>query len=185
MIKRQWVTAQKTVFLIKKQNEKSVLKLYLSDDHTNITEMYSATEQKCGKFTRFMIYYLLFNMLSYPMALAYAIYCIYMGNFDTSTWNLPMNVVVPFDTQSIFGWLMKWMYEFGGAVSYFLSMTIPTIYFVGFCRYIVAICKHFELLIDAIRLDVEQIQSDQNGRQKHHVREKLSQLIDLHENVLE
>lgn len=163
--------------------------------------MYWSTEQKCRKFTRQMLYYLLFNMLSFPMALIYVIYCIYMGNLDTSTWNLPMNVVMPFDTQQIWGWFLKWIFEFGAAYSYFLSMTIPTIYFVCFCQYIVAICNHFELMVDAIRLDVEEIQSVKRGRKNHSnkwqsvrtkavrmklvVRPKLVQLIDFHVNVLE
>lgn len=165
----------------------------IQDGLTGITEIYWATEQKCHQFTRLMAYFLVFNSSSLVMALNYAIYCICIGNMDTSTWNLPFNMVVPFNTESLCGWLLYWLYQLSANLAYTLCISMPTMYFAGFCRYIVAICMHFELLVDAIRSDVERIQSESTvgPRQQSNavvwcdVRGKLFQLIDHHVNALE
>lgn len=124
-----------------------------------------------------MVGIVIFNASSLVMALNYAIYCIYIGDMDTTTWNLPFNMVVPFNMETLGGWLLGWLLQLSINLSYTLGISISTMNFAGFCHYIVAICNHFEVLIDAIRLDVEQM--------KDGVMEKLFQLIDHHVNALE
>lgn len=160
------------------------------DGHHNIVDMYWEIEQKCCFYTKLLLYYIYGHQMPVVAALSHAIYCICTGDFNTSVWDLPFSVVVPFDTQSIWGWLLKWLFEFGAGFAYILCMIIPTTYFFCFCLYIVAICNHFELMIDHIRFDIEQIQSDTTGRHKHanmwhDVRKNVFQLIDMHVNALE
>lgn len=160
------------------------------DGPSHMTEIYWATEQKCHRSSRLLLDYMFLSLSACVTSFNYAMYCICAGNMDTSTWNLPFNLVVPFDTESPWGWLLFWLFQSSTAISYTLCMIVPSMHFVGFCRYIVAICKHFELLADAIGLEVEQFQRSTKNRQKHldmwhRIREKLSQLIDHHVNVLE
>lgn len=158
-----------------------------------ITKIYWVTEQKCRKFTRIMAYIFICNVSSIVMALNYAIYCICVGNMDTSTWKLPFKLVVAFDTKPLWGWFLQWLFQFGASISYNLCISIPTAYFAAFCRYIEAICKHFEQSVDAIGLDVENIRSEtkdrpprpKNANDWNHVRGKLFRLIDHHVNALE
>lgn len=143
--------------------------------------MYFSTEQMCRKFTRLMLYYGVFNLSSIVIALNYAIYCMCTGNWDISTWNLPLNNVFPFD-KSFGGWILKWLFQASTFFTYACCMIIPTTYFVCFCRYIVAICKHFEMLFNEIQFDnFGRSQCKENTQ----IRKKLSGLIDHHVNVLE
>lgn len=131
------------------------------------------------------------NALPMVVALNHAIYCICVGNRDTSAWNLPFNLVVPFNTETLGGWFLYWLFQLSGNIAYSLCIIIPTTHFTGFCRYIVAICNHFELLLEKIRFDFKQIRnSTKVHRQKymevrHNVQEQLFQLIEHHVNVLE
>lgn len=152
--------------------------------------MYRSTEQKCRKFTKFYLYYICCNQSSFVAALGFAISSICVGNLDTSAWNLPFNLVVPFNTEPLWGWFLHWYFQFTASLSYTLCMIIPTTYFVCLCRYIAAICNHFKLLIDSIRFDVEQIQYNSKNRQNNtdvwqNVHTKLIELVDLHVNAME
>lgn len=78
-----------------------------------------------------------------------------MGNFDTSLWILPLNVVVPFDTQTITGWLLSWLFQMNVSFTYSLVCMLMTTDFIGSCHYITSICKQFELQINSMDLDTE------------------------------
>lgn len=118
------------------------------------------TELKCRKSMKFVFFYACFNWLSFIAALIYAVYAISIGNFDTSTWMLPLNVAVPFNTDVIWGWFIKWLYEFYSAISYALNVSLTTMYFVCLSFYTIAICHHFELLIESVQQDLHLIQND-------------------------
>lgn len=137
-----------------------------------------------------MFYCIFCHQMPCVAALGYAIYCISKNDFDTSAWNLPFDVVVPFDTRPVWGWLLKWLFELNCSIAYILAMIIPTTYFFCFCLYIVAICNHFDALVDSFHLNIEQFQSDAIDRSKHldlwvGVRNNILQLIGVHLNVLE
>lgn len=150
------------------------------DNHIHTIENYWSTEQKCFRFTRLMVCYGVVNLSPVVIAFVYAVYCMRTGNWDTTTWNLPLNIAFPFEA-TVWGWLLKWSFEISTFFTYACCMIMPTTYFACFCQYIVAICKHFELLVDDIRCDVERFQCKPT-RQIH---KKLSQLIEHHVNLLE
>lgn len=151
--------------------------------------MYWTTELKCRKFTNVMCCYVFFIETTSLAAFAFAIYCICTGDFDTSAWNLPFNIVVPFDTTPIWGWFVDWFYQAISGFAYGSCMIIPTIYFVCTCNYIIAICTHFELLVNSLSGDVREIHMESKHQLRPKmwidVRQKLSQLVDGHTNLLE
>lgn len=167
-----------------------ILIFHALDGHRNIVEMYWEIEQKCCLYTKLMLYYIYGHQMPVLGALAHAVYCICTGDSNTSAWDLPFNVIVPFETQSVRGWLLKWLFEVGTGFVYILCIIIPTSYFFSFCLYIVAICSHFDLLTDEIRMDIDEAQNGTLHRQHHanlwhRVRKKITHLIAIHVNALQ
>lgn len=151
-------------------------------------KMYWKTELKCRRVVKMMLYYIYFHQWTFIMAILYAAFSLCTGNVDTSTWNLPLNLIAPFSTQSVWGWFFKWFFEFSSGLSYALCNIITTTYFICFCVYIGAICSHFGMSIDSATQNVRQIQK--GDCQNHHeiwqtVQSQLTQCINLHDNVLE
>lgn len=91
-----------------------------------------------------------------------SIYNIYNGNLDTSTWDLTFDIVVPFSTETLFGWYILFFIEFIMALSYAICMPTTTSYFVSSCFYIDAICSHFDALVASLKEDI-QPKDDANG----------------------
>lgn len=151
--------------------------------------MYGMYEAKYNKFTRILFYYGCSQLLPYFNPLIVAILGICNGNFDSSAFNLPLNVVVPFNTDAAIGWLVFWFFQFNLALTYAVGMILITTHFAGFCYYIIATCNHFDLSIDSISFDCERIQQEKN-RQKHSkmwcdAREKLKKTIEMHVEIYE
>lgn len=119
--------------------------------------MYFKTEQKCRKITKYMSRYIPIHQSIVIASFFNSIHCICIGNLDTSTWDLAFNIVVPFDTQNLFGWYLKWFIQLSMSVSYALSVTSITSYFICCCLYIHAICKHLNLLNNLIQENNESI----------------------------
>lgn len=145
---------------------------------------YWNTEQKCRKYTLRLGRYVLCHTVVFPCSLAYTAYCIAAGNYDTSSWFLAYNVLVPFDMSSVVGWLMTWVYQYSMGLVYSLSVTSVTSYFVSCCFYIGAMCDHFELMMDSIREDVDHFKSKitlETSRFKYfEITQKLNNAVKLH-----
>lgn len=135
--------------------------------------MYWKTEQNCRQFTKYMSYYIVAHQSIVMASFLYSVYCICVGNRDTSTWILAFNIVVPFNSQSIFGWYFKWFINLAMSISYALLLTSITSYFVCCCLYIHAICRHFHLIKNLIANNDKSIH-------KH-----IKQAVDIHVNVNE
>lgn len=145
-------------------------------------------EQKCRKFTKMlMTCCVVSNQIPIMFALIHAVYGICVGNFDASAIDLPMNVVLPFDTRTIWGWGLLWMLQFNAFNSYPLIMVLTTTYFTCFCFYLIAICDHFNLLIESIRREVDAIQmeTNQRGEQWQHVKKTIFRAVDVHVKMFE
>lgn len=135
--------------------------------------MYWKTEKNCRKITKYMSYYIYIDQCIVIASLFFSIYCIYIGNLDTSTWVLAFNICLPFNTLNLFGWYLKWIINLAMSISYALSLTSITSYFVCCCIYIHAICKHFNLLNNLI------------GRNDESIQKNYQQAIDVHVTVFE
>lgn len=146
-------------------------------------------EQKCQQFTRALFLFVFLDQTAFLAGPIMSIYDMFNGNFDTSTWNLPMKLVVPFNTQSIFGWYSLWFIETNIGIVYSLCVTSITSYFVSCCFYINGICDHFNLLVKSTLNDLKQIQTEKNPRKKQkasqQLMDKFSQAVEIHAEATE
>ena len=137
-----------------------------------------------------MGYYLLYHAAPFISPLIFAIIGIQSGQTDMSTYILPFKMVLPFNTLSISGWCLEWFIQLNVGLSYALCMIIASNYFIFYCYSIVAICIHFELLIDSIRGEVDQISMERRGQKRHRVAwqnisTKLNRAITIHVKSIE
>lgn len=114
------------------------------------------------------------------------------GDFDTTAWILPMHLVVPFGTDSLWGWYSMLIIQINMSLAYALCVVPITVYFVSCCSYIGTICDHFDRLIQSTGKFFKVI--NENGRsyrtacgQKSHdkAKEKFCQAINLHIDIFE
>lgn len=151
--------------------------------------MYWMNEQKCRKFTKIMCVYTCFLQTAFVTAFVHAIYDICNGKFDTSMWDLPFNLVVPFNAKTVQGWFIEWFFQFNVGNCYLISNFIPTTYFACFCNYIVAICKHFDLLLKSIQRDVDRLHLEETLQEQQqlwrNIKEKLNQAVEVQVKIHE
>lgn len=140
--------------------------------------MYWASEMKYRRFSKKIFCYGCLQLSTFITPLLQPISEIYMGTVDTSTWNLPFNIASPFNMQTIAGWLLTWFFQVNVSLAFAICMILMTIGFVGSCFYISSMCKHFELLINSMRLDTEQ-------KMWLNVKLKLQQAIERHIDIYE
>lgn len=115
-----------------------------------MASIYISVEQKCRQFTKQMISFVLFQQVSFVFAFFYSIYCIHVGNFDTSTYYLPLRLASPFEINSLFKWYLFWVFEFVGGITYLGGTVVVALYFVCCCFYLQALCDHFDCLIEQV-----------------------------------
>lgn len=125
----------------------------------------------------------------YISALVKSIISICMGDFQTSAWNLPYTLVVPFDKTKLWSWYLLWFIQCNMGFSYTSSMVPVTVYFVCCCLYIFGICEHFELLMQATWSDADEYHAEKNPIKRKNLYRKLqktlTESIDAHVNLLE
>lgn len=163
--------------------------LYCLEREGGIFDIYWNIEKKCRKYTTIFTFYILWNETSFVASLFYSFYCVWCGNYDTSTWPLPFNILVPFDTTSLWGWYLLWFVQFSMGLSYTGCLTAITSYFMSCCLYICAICDHFDFLCDSIMNDVDRnrIEKDQQKYRVRHqqIEEKIGRMIKVHDKIYE
>lgn len=152
-------------------------------------KFYTESEQKSQQFVRIMIYYAIFNQMTFLGTLGFSIYFIIAGTFDASALSLPMNLVVPFNTETILGWYTLWLIEFNMGLAYILPMTSITSYFVSCCCYIVAVCNHFSCLIESIKKNLKHNRMEKNPltrqRNDRKMTKQFVRAIEMHMNAFE
>lgn len=130
------------------------LNFHLANENI-VSNIYWNAEKKCRKFTKFLAVYMVMNQSTFLIPFLTSIYNIYVGNLDTSTWELTFKTAVPFSTEPIWGWYILYFFQFLMSLSYSMCMPATTSYFVSGCFYIEAVCKHFDALIDSLKGDIE------------------------------
>lgn len=152
------------------------------DNGANISKransLYWISESKYREFSKKMFYCGCVQISTFIIPLMQAAFDICMGNFDTSSWILPLNVVVPFNTQTISGWLLSWWFQVNVNFTYAVGMILMTTDFSGSCYYIISICNHFELLMNSM---------DSGSKQKmwSNVKATLQRAIEQHIKLFE
>lgn len=174
-------------FYLRFVNKMKIVNFIIAED--DVYAIYSNNEKMCTKYTIRLFCYILWHLQVFLAAGFFPIYCMYVGNFDTSTWPLPFNMAVPFDTSSIIGWYLLWFIQTNTAFSYCLGTIAPTAYFMNCCLYIITLCDHFNCIINSINEHVEgyhQIKNKLKTKKINlQIKEKLGRAVKHHEEILE
>lgn len=161
----------------------------LLDNGNEIHQLYWKCEQKCQKLTRIISRFVHNTQMVYSTELLISIYNILIGNFDTSTWILGNNLILPFDTKSLWGWYLQLFIEFEMGFAYCSSMIPATTLFVSCCTYIGAICDHCSLLIYSTNNSLSPVLDEKNSRKYNQKRleliEKLFRTVKMHNKLHE
>lgn len=147
--------------------------------------MYWNVEQKCRRFAKMMGTFVVLEQTSFIMAVMFSIYCVYIGNFDTSTYYLPLREKPPFNTESLLGWYMFLAIQLCMSFAYVFGVVPAISYFVCNCFYLSTLCDHFDYLIALV--DVELKPSDRMAIHKNalNAHKLLSNAIDHHNKIYE
>lgn len=133
--------------------------------------------------------YVVFHTLEFLIVIFYVIGCVFVGDYDTSSWHLSFKMSLPLDLTNAWSWLAAWFLEFNIAFSYSLCMTADTTYFMCVCLYISTMCDHFGLLMLSAKQNIEQNQTEDNLQkyQQNHLQalQYLTKAIQIHVQVFE
>lgn len=152
--------------------------------------IYWNAEQECRQFNKKMTAFVIFQQTSFIIALLFSIYCISIGNYDTSKYFLPLRVAAPFNIDSLFRWYLFYVLQLTFGFSYILSVISATSYFVCCCFYLNALCDHFDYLIELVEAECDQNHSQSNERaaiykSSPNLRKLLSNTVDHHNKIYE
>lgn len=153
--------------------------------------IYQNVEQNCRHFTIKMTTFVLFQQTSFVIALIFSIYCIYVGNFDTSTYYLPLRIAAPFHIDSVFEWYLFWALQLNFGFSYSFCVIPAASFFVCSCFYLSAMCDHFNYLIALVEAEFDRnVNETMNKCSSDHqnslnARKLLSNTIDHHNKIYE
>lgn len=86
------------------------------------------------------------------------------GNTDASTWPVVLEMAVPFDTKTIGGWYLLLLVTACLDLAYLTSLIFGTSQFIGSCIHIMAVCEHFDLLMQRVQANNEQNLREENPR---------------------
>lgn len=158
---------------------------FLTGHETEAGNIYWNIDQKCKKITKNMEYFIFLNQNIFNAPFVISIYFVIIGNFDTSTWILPLHMVVPFSTDSLFGWYLLWWIQWSMGIFYGLCTVVITAFFVCCCFYIEAICEHFDFIIQSMNADVNPKSQKKFSNENPNVIQKFIEALKVHETLSE
>lgn len=154
--------------------------------------MYRNAEQRCHRFMQKMGGFLVFHHTPFLIALLYPLYCVCIGNFDTSTYYLPFRIAIPFSIASVFKWYLYYVFIQLATANAYIFCVIPAIsYFVCCGFYLDTLCDHFDYLIGLVEAEFDQSTSqDPDDHATAHnralnARKRLSDTVDHHNKIYE
>lgn len=126
---------------------------------------------------------------AYVVTFLLSIVCILIGNLDTTTWPLPVNLALPFSSETLYGWYAVYFIYLNMEFTYGSSMIPATSLFVSACAYIIAICDHFNHVVRATNDDVVRMNAETNSLKYYEMvgelHKKVCQSIKIHNKVYE
>lgn len=161
-----------------------------SDGESDASNLYWATEVKCRELTKRVLVFLCIEMSTILAMLIAALVDIFVGHADdTSKWNLPIELVVPFDTAKIFGWILTWFFQFDMCFVYLVHMITTTTHFAGCCYYITTMCAHFDQVLASIQSAAKKARGVEIEQKRQIIwndaEKKLQRAIQLHVKIYE
>lgn len=162
--------------------------LELGEDDV-IHDLYWNAEQKCRKYTKNLaMIHVFYVQTAYCVVFLYSIYCLCTANFDASTWPTVYDIYVPLDTATVLGWYIQFFFGNLMEVCYFLTMVLPTAYFICCGVYIRTMCKHFLELMISMQRKIEQQEQDANlqthVKNYRQIKTQFSKAIKIHMEIL-
>lgn len=152
-------------------------------------QIYLDVEQKCTIFAKRMLSYIIIHQSMFIFSLCHSIYCLSVGNYDTSTWQLAFKLAVPFSTEKVWKWYILYILQQSFGTAYALSLVPIPIYFFCCCFYIGAICDHFDFLINSIKRKAKELHEEENPfiRPKitNDIRKLFAETVVIHNKILE
>lgn len=122
-----------------------------------IRKIYWRAEQLYRKYTQnIIISCVAYDQFGYVLTFFYSIYCLCIGNYDASTWVPLLQMSIPFDTKTIYGWYLLLFMLICTDIAYLSCLILGTTHFVGCCMYIMAICEHFDVAMQTVQATIEQ-----------------------------
>lgn len=150
--------------------------------------IYWECEQKSRKYQRIICNYVFCELFVYFVAICISLYNIYIGHFDTSAWSSPYNLIVPFDTSTVWGWYLYLFANFNMGMTYTASATSATSYFVVCCLYIRTACDHFDKMMQHTSDTIVQLRNASEPLRPKLLSElklKMAQAIEIHVKIFE
>lgn len=164
-----------------------ILSLPILAKSTEVVEVYKKVEGICHFFSKWIVLLFVCGNINtcFILSVVHSIFCIWHGNYDTSTWFTAVKFAVPFDTNIILNWYLLLM--FCQVIMLTIATIVSTIisYFVSCCFYINACCKHFRLVCRQIE---EKISGDPKKMNKNRIatiNEKFNEAAFLHIEIIE
>lgn len=104
-----------------------------------------------------------------------------------------MDLSVPFDTNTVWGWYLMWFFQFNISICYVSCTITITTYFICCCIYIDAICEHFRYLYDCTMENVEKNRNENENeknpqeceRRRFVINEQMSKVVEIHAKIFE
>lgn len=107
------------------------------------------------------------------------------GNFDTSTWSLPIKIAFPFSTETVFSWYMGLLMILLFAETFIVVIMAILTYLTSCCLYIKALRDHFESIFRKIDLKIELDRTVSIKRTNTKTQSGFKELIIFHVKVAE
>lgn len=155
-----------------------------------LASVYRNAEQKSQQFTKLLMSSVLFQQISFVIALLLSIYSVCIGNFDTTTYILPLRIAAPFHIDSVYKWYIFFSMQFIFGISYMFSFIPVTSFFVCNCIYLNSLCDHFEFIVRLVNAEFYEQRS--NGevttvccRSPIRAKKLMKNVIDHHDKMME
>lgn len=137
--------------------------------------IYRETEMKCRFYTKLAptLYSIVAVLVCILPAVIYSSVCMWYGNFDTSTWFIPMKFAVPFNTATIGGWYVALLVKVVIIWVFIVVITALLTYLLSVCWYVKALRDHFESFFQKIdsKITFDQMHSERNTEEKFFFKE--------------
>lgn len=161
---------------------------FLVENDAVLYKIYWKNEKLCRKLTITMYGFIAFVQSVFITFIAYFFYGNLTNKCDTSDCPLPFQMIVPFDTDNVFGWFSIWFLQNITAIAYALCTVSIESYFFCCCFYINAICEHFHVKIKTINENITEIQMEKCAQKfemkMNKLKGELHHAVEVHHKLL-
>lgn len=145
------------------------------DPESGASKIYWNVEKTCRKYVKIVLTWVVLNHTMTFASLLNSIYFIAIGNYDSSNWILPFDLVVPFGTEHILGWYLLWTFNLMIDFAYCVCVSSPISHFLCYCLYIRGICDHFDSSMESVQRDTKSSRTEKNPLKYREVAKRIKE----------